>query len=69
MQPVLQDRIVVSGIGTLAAIDVVRDLRSIPDGIAQGLQPAERRLFGIGLGKARGHGLCVIGQGEALSRD
>jgi len=47
MQPVLQDRVVIPRIGALAAIDVVRDLRSVPDGIAEGLQPAERGLFGI----------------------
>jgi hypothetical protein len=55
MRPVLQDRVMISGIGALAAIDIVRGLRSVPDGIAQGFQPAERRLFSIGLGEARTH--------------
>ena len=65
MQPVLEDRIVVSGVAALAAIDIVRDIRSIPDGVAKGLQPAERGLFGIGLGEPGRHGLtgpaCTVG--------
>jgi hypothetical protein len=40
MQPVLQDRVVVSWVAALAAIDPERDIRSMPDGIAQGLQPS-----------------------------
>src|SRR5437016_4480729 len=55
MQPVLQDRVVVSRVAALAAIDPERDLRSMPDGVAQALQPAERSLFGIGLGEAAAH--------------
>jgi hypothetical protein len=47
MQPVLQDGVVISRIRALAAIDVVCDLRPMPDGIAQGLQPAETGLFGV----------------------
>ena len=64
MQPVLQDRVAVSLVGELAAVDVVRDLRSMPDGIAQGLQPAERGLFSIGLGEASAHlaALSVMGK-------
>jgi hypothetical protein len=34
MQPVLQDRVVVSRVAALAAIDPERDLRSMPDGVA-----------------------------------
>jgi hypothetical protein len=56
MQPVLEDRIVVAWVAALAAIDIVGDIRPIPDGVAKGLQPAERGLFGIGLGEPGRHG-------------
>ena len=55
MQPVLQDRIVISRIRALAAIDVVRNFRSMPDGVAQGLQPFERGLFSVRFGKPGRH--------------
>ncbi len=55
VKPVLQDRVMVFRIGALAALDVERDLRTVPDRIAEGFQPAERRLLGIGLGKAAAH--------------
>ena len=66
MQPVLQDRVVVSRIAALAAIDPVGDLRSVPDGVAQGLQPAECGLFGIRLGEPGRHGAVhhADGSGE-----
>jgi hypothetical protein len=34
MQPVLQDRVAVSLVGELAAVDVVRDLRPVLDRVA-----------------------------------
>jgi len=55
MRPVLQDCVVVALVGTLATVDIVGNLRAVPDGIAQGLQPAEHGLFGIGLGEPGGH--------------
>jgi hypothetical protein len=55
MQPVLQDRIAVSRVGAFPTIYVVRDLRPVPDRIAQALQPAERGFFGIRLGEAPTH--------------
>ena len=55
MQPVLQDRVAVLRVSALAAIDVVRNLRSLPDGVAQGFQSAERGLFGIRLGETASH--------------
>jgi hypothetical protein len=58
MQPVLQDRIAVSGVRALAAIDVERDPGPVPESIAQALQPAERGLFGVRLGEAAAHRLA-----------
>ena len=46
MQPVLQDSVAVSRVTALAVIDPERDVRSMSDGIAQGLQPAECGLLG-----------------------
>src|SRR5438132_3178757 len=68
MQPVLQDRVVVSRVATLAAIDPERDLRSMPDGVAQALQPAERCLFGVRLGEAptHGHDLSIMDKNVLL---
>jgi hypothetical protein len=56
--PVLQDRIAVSGVRALAAIDVERDPGPVPESIAQALQPAERGLFGVRLGEAAAHRLA-----------
>ena len=65
MQPILQDRIAIPRIAALAAIDLEPDLRSMPDSIAQCLQPAERGLFGVQLGEAGGYGLSGDGSGGA----
>jgi len=69
VQPVLQDRVAVSLVGALAAVDVVRDLRPVLDRVAQGFEPAERGLFGVRLGEPGGHALFGPGQGYALSHD
>ena len=50
----LKDRIAV--LSVRAAVGVIRNLQSAIDRLAQRLQRAERCLFGIGLGKAGGHG-------------
>ena len=49
MQPVLQDRIAMARVTTLAAVNVKRDLWSVLNRIAEALEPAERSLFGIRL--------------------
>jgi len=61
MQPVLQDRIVVSRVTALAVIDPERDIRPVPDGIAKGFQPAERGLFSLRFGEPGRHGLAASG--------
>jgi len=49
------ERTLATALAERTGVDPERDLRPVPDGIAQCLQPAERGLFGIGLGKAPAH--------------
>jgi hypothetical protein len=51
----LQDRIAISRVAPLAAVHPEGDLRTVLDPVAEGFEPAERRLLGIGLGEPPAH--------------
>jgi hypothetical protein len=55
IQPILQDRVVISLVGALGAADTERNLGPVFDAVPEGIEPAERRRLGIGFGKARHH--------------